>query len=581
MKYFIYTKNIFKILSPRANFFLFIYLLSLLFLTILEALGLGILSLYIGILSDDKLILKLPNFINTYFINLTKEKMIYQISFFVVFLFLFKNLIILLTSWFSLKLKQLILTTNSRHMFEQLINLDYLKFYELNNSKITYKVYNEVKRVGNFIFGYIHTFKELILIIVLFGSLLYVNTKISLIAILICIFILFTLIFLLKDKLKLIARRINKHSSLMLLSIGEIVNNYILIKLSNKFNFFLKNYLNQLNLQVRNGNIKKIIQSLPRIVLEVAAVTIIVISCLIIFNLNLNFNDFIPILTFVVLVTARTIPAFTNLGNNVNEILFNEDSFNNFIQNNFEFESKTGNNKIFHQKINYQTSKLEVKLSNLSFKYKKEDEYILRDINAKFVESNLIGLTGKSGSGKSTIVKLIMGFLNPSMGDICINNKILTPKNKDWQSQIGYMPQRILLINSFLKNNIAMGVSDKDINENKVSSILNNTFFEEIIDYEKLIKNKIQEDGSNLSGGQIQLIGLARAIYNDHKVLILDEPTNNLDFETKNKFIQYFNTIKKNKLIIIISHDRDLLNKCDNSYILKKKTLEEFKIKNN
>ena len=581
MKYFIYTKNIFKILSPRANFFLFIYLLSLLFLTILEALGLGILSLYIGILSDDKLILKLPNFINTYFINLTKEKMIYQISFFVVFLFLFKNLIILLTSWFSLKLKQLILTTNSRHMFEQLINLDYLKFYELNNSKITYKVYNEVKRVGNFIFGYIHTFKELILIIVLFGSLLYVNTKISLIAILICIFILFTLIFLLKDKLKLIARRINKHSSLMLLSIGEIVNNYVLIKLSNKFKFFLKNYLNQLNLQVRNGNIKKIIQSLPRIVLEVAAVTIIVISCLIIFNLNLNFNDFIPILTFVVLVTARTIPAFTNLGNNVNEILFNEDSFNNFIQNNFEFESKTGNNKIFHQKINYQTSKLEVKLSNLSFKYKKEDEYILRDINAKFVESNLIGLTGKSGSGKSTIVKLIMGFLNPSMGDICINNKILTPKNKDWQSQIGYMPQRILLINSFLKNNIAMGVSDKDINENKVSSILNNTFFEEIIDYEKLIKNKIQEDGSNLSGGQIQLIGLARAIYNDHKVLILDEPTNNLDFETKNKFIQYFNTIKKNKLIIIISHDRDLLNKCDNSYILKKKTLEEFKIKNN
>ena len=581
MKYFIYTKNIFKILSPRANFFLFIYLLSLLFLTILEALGLGILSLYIGILSDDKLILKLPNFINTYFINLTKEKMIYQISFFVVFLFLFKNLIILLTSWFSLKLKQLILTTNSRNMFEQLINLDYLKFYELNNSKITYKVYNEVKRVGNFIFGYIHTFKELILIIVLFGSLLYVNTKISLIAILICIFILFTLIFLLKDKLKLIARRINKHSSLMLLSIGEIVNNYVLIKLSNKFKFFLKNYLNQLNLQVRNGNIKKIIQSLPRIVLEVAAVTIIVISCLIIFNLNLNFNDFIPILTFVVLVTARTIPAFTNLGNNVNEILFNEDSFNNFIQNNFEFESKTGNNKIFHQKINYQTSKLEVKLSNLSFKYKKEDEYILRDINAKFVESNLIGLTGKSGSGKSTIVKLIMGFLNPSMGDICINNKILTPKNKDWQSQIGYMPQRILLINSFLKNNIAMGVNDKDINENKVSSILNNTFFEEIIDYEKLIKNKIQEDGSNLSGGQIQLIGLARAIYNDHKVLILDEPTNNLDFETKNKFIQYFNTIKKNKLIIIISHDRDLLNKCDNSYILKKKTLEEFKIKNN
>ena len=143
------------------------------------------------------------------------------------------------------------------------------------------------------------------------------------------------------------------------------------------------------------------------------------------------------------------------------------------------------------------------------------------------------------------------------------------------------MPQRILLINSFLKNNIAMGVSDKDINENKVFNILNNTFFKEIIDYEKLIKNKIQEDGGNLSGGQIQLIGLARAIYNDQKVLILDEPTNNLDFETKNKFIQFFNTIKKNKLIIIISHDRDLLSKCGNSYILKKKTLEEFKIKNN
>ena len=183
----------------------------------------------------------------------------------------------------------------------------------------------------------------------------------------------------------------------------------------------------------------------------------------------------------MVLVIARIIPAFTNLGTNVNEILFNEDSFNNFIQNNFEFEAKTNNDKISHQKINYQTSKLEVKLNNLSFKYNKEDEYILRDINVKFVENNLIGLTGRSGSGKSTFIKLIMGFLNPSMGDICINNKILTPKNKDWQSQIGYMPQRILLINSFLKNNIAMGVSDKDINENKVFNILNNTFLKKLL----------------------------------------------------------------------------------------------------
>ena len=172
-----------------------------------------------------------------------------------------------------------------------------------------------------------------------------------------------------------------------------------------------------------------------------------------------------------------------------------------------------------------------------------------------------------------------MGFLKPLEGNILVNNENISAFTKQWRKQIGYMPQQIILINSFIKNNIAMGETEADISEEKISSIINDEYFRRIINYKNFENTKILEDGGNLSGGQIQTIGLARAIYNDKKVIILDEPTNNLDFESKKLFMKLFKIIKKDKIILIVSHDRDLLNMCDKSYILKENKLNEINLK--
>ena len=575
MEYLKYIKKIFKLLDTRTKLFVTLYCFLMVLLIFLETIGLGALSIYIGLISDETFTQKLPKFINLYFENKNYETIIYHSSFLIIFLFIFKNSIILFNAWFSLRLKQLILVNNSKKVFNNIMELNYLDFYKLNNSKITYKIYNEVKRVGAFIFAYLHILKEFILIVMLILPLLIINFKISIIAMLFLLLIISLFIKLTNNKLKTTARKINKSSSFMLLSIREIVDNYILIKLSNKYNFFLNKYMNQLNLQIKNSNIKRIIQVSPRILFETLAVAIIVSTCLIMFNLNMELMNFLPILSFLVLITIRLIPSISNLNVNINEMLFNEDSFNVFIQNKISDINNVNKITTIETSNNYYKD-LEIELNNISFRYQDNPRYILKDLDIIFKENNIIGLTGSSGSGKSTLVKLIMGFLKPDKGNVLINKKRLFFDDLDWQSQIGYMPQRILLTNSFLRNNIAMGEDDNEINDNKILKILDNIYFKKIIDYEKFSKIKIYEDGSNLSGGQIQLVGLARALYNDQKIIILDEPTNNLDFKLKEIFMKFLYEIKRKKIIIVISHDKEILKMCDKSYILRNSKLDKF-----
>jgi HlyD family secretion protein len=293
------------------------------------------------------------------------------------------------------------------------------------------------------------------------------------------------------------------------------------------------------------------------------------------FNLNMELMNFLPILSFLVLITIRLIPSISNLNVNINEMLFNEDSFNVFIQNKISDINNVNKITTIETSNNYYKD-LEIELNSISFRYQDNPRYILKDLDIIFKENNIIGLTGSSGSGKSTLVKLIMGFLKPDKGNVLINKKRLFFDDLDWQSQIGYMPQRILLTNSFLRNNIAMGEDDNEINDNKILKILDNIYFKKIIDYEKFSKIKIYEDGSNLSGGQIQLVGLARALYNDQKIIILDEPTNNLDFKLKEIFMKFLYEIKRKKIIIVISHDKEILKMCDKSYILRNSKLDKF-----
>jgi ABC-type bacteriocin/lantibiotic exporter with double-glycine peptidase domain len=216
-----------------------------------------------------------------------------------------------------------------------------------------------------------------------------------------------------------------------------------------------------------------------------------------------------------------------------------------------------------------------INLSNISFRYDKNDEYILKDLNLSFSRGNIIGFFGKTGSGKSTLINIISGLIKPSIGKIFVNQKHIERVPHNYFS---YVPQKPLIINDTIKSNIAFGVENENIDLSKLNHAIEKCELREFI--QKLpngINEIISEDGKNISGGQAQRISIARAIYFDRQILILDESTNSLDLATEKKIINFLNELKHEITIIMISHNLESLKICNEVYELKGKKLNKIK----
>ena len=252
---------------------------------------------------------------------------------------------------------------------------------------------------------------------------------------------------------------------------------------------------------------------------------------------------------------------------------------------NFEFAFNIINERINlfnkkHNKINYKTKKKSkfkfkkiLELKNISFQYKvSKENYLFKNLRLKIRKNEMIGIYGQSGYGKSTIAKIILGLIKPIGGHISLDRKKINFKQIDqYQSLFGYLPQENLFIPGTIKENIAFG--EEEINEKKLIEALKKSNCLEFV-------NKLTEDGKNFSTGQLQRLALARIIYFDNEIIVLDEPTSSLDPQAENKFIKLVNSLKKYKTIIIISHKSKTLKNCNRVFELKNKKLSRRKLNN-
>lgn len=262
----------------------------------------------------------------------------------------------------------------------------------------------------------------------------------------------------------------------------------------------------------------------------------------------------------------RLLPAVQNIYRGLSEFKYYKPSFDiiydnllaakDVLKNPLIIQTKK-NDYIFNQKINF---------TNIKYNYPNTDNTVLSIEKLEIKAGSFVGITGKSGSGKSTFIDIMIGLLNLKSGKIVIDGKELNNQTiNKWQSIIGYVPQSSFIADDTIKNNVALGMEEKEIDNNiitKVSDIANISNF---INNELPEKydTPLGENGVKLSGGQRQRIGIARALYNDPQILILDEATNALDGITENQIIKSILNIKKNKTIIMITHRMQSLMNCD------------------
>lgn len=419
----------------------------------------------------------------------------------------------------------------------------------------------------NVIDNFFNAFLELLILV---GILLIIFFKDSLagifISLLSIIFIIFTFSFLKK--------RLKKYGELANLLTEKLIDSYLNtfssirdIILQKKQNFFLSEFRKNLSKQAITNVKNSFFTELPRLVIEVLLILCISIIVYFLFSKSNNITDTLVTLTFITALIFRAIPSVSRITSQLSGLTFKIDIINkvNQLISNFSDEKN-----IEVKKIDLKFEELE--LMAVKFGYD-DSNLVFKNINLNIKKNETIGIIGSSGSGKSTLIDIVTGMLKPNFGKIALNQKNLD-KNLiyEWQSKISCISQKNYLLNSTLKNNVAFGENEDEINYSKVEECLKLSQIYYLASENKEGLNfLIEEDGKNLSGGQRQRIILARALYRQSEVLIFDEATSALDEKTE-KEIMY--DIKKNfhgkKTIIISTHKHNLLDFCDKIYNVEK-----------
>jgi ABC-type multidrug transport system fused ATPase/permease subunit len=218
----------------------------------------------------------------------------------------------------------------------------------------------------------------------------------------------------------------------------------------------------------------------------------------------------------------------------------------------------------------------DITLKNVVYQYPETSHKVLQNISIRITKGSTVGLIGLSGSGKSTLVDVLLGLFDPISGEVYSDEISIKTNVREWQSKIGYVPQTIYLTDDTIRNNIAFGISKNDINENAINRVIQSAHLEEFINSLPMgLETIVGERGVKLSGGQRQRIGIARALYSDPPILVLDEATSSLDDETEHVVMDAIKSLHGLKTIVIVAHRLSTIEHCDWLYRLEKGVIIE------
>jgi ABC-type bacteriocin/lantibiotic exporter with double-glycine peptidase domain len=314
------------------------------------------------------------------------------------------------------------------------------------------------------------------------------------------------------------------------------------------------------------------INLLPRYFIEATCFSGILFLILFLINSGVAFINIIPAITLNLLIAYRLIPGLQQIYNSFSQIRFSIPALNYICG-----EIRTLKIKPIKNIKNSIILKDSISLKKIYFNYTGNIKTGLKNINITIPVFSKIGIIGASGSGKSTFVNIVLGLLNPSRGNLVIDGNIVDSNNKSsWQSIVGYVPQQIYLSDSSIASNIAFGQDANKIDYKAVEDAAKLANIHEFV--LKKLPNRyltnIGERGAKLSGGQIQRIGIARALYNKPQVLILDEATSGLDNLTEKFIFNSIDKLKKKITIIIVTHRLSALKNSDYIFWFKNGTLK-------
>lgn len=516
-----------------------------------------------------------------------------------IFVFIFKDLYLMFEIYVQNRF-----IYNGRFQIQQRLMNTYLDCgyeYYLNASsgEIVRIMQQDVKNAFLLLFNLLNFTTELIVSLVLVIAVFVINPLMSM---LVGIVLALTMLVIAKVAKPMLHRQgeiLQESSEQTNKWLIQMVNGIKEIMVGNKQEFFRENFNYHGKRLVRAERWNGLLGNVPRLLIEMASIVSMLFALLVAVMSGAEVSKLVPAIAAFAMAALKLMPSANRISSALNLVAYYEPSLNNVLENldlfddeNIEMNSvvkemkktfvreKRGNLETSAEiKSMQQTEKKvlgnfynmtlqhQVELKNISYHYPDTKQMVLQNVDMVIPIGKSIGIVGVSGSGKTTVVDIILGLLNPQSGEVLIDGMLLKENYGQWLSCIGYIPQMIFMLDDTIRANVAFGISPEKVEEEKVLKALEEAQLRDFV--EKLpdgLDTKIGERGIRLSGGQRQRIGIARALYPNPELLFFDEATSALDMETETAIMESINRLHGRKTLVIIAHRLATIAECDMVY---------------
>ena len=483
------------------------------------------------------------------------------------FVFAVKSVFSVYLNWAQIDFGRRIEQDISSKLFQSFMNRPYLFHLQRNSADLIYSINTEVGQFSGAIVLILSVLSETLVVAALGVLVLYTNlwASISTLLMLLVAAIIYNRV--VRRQLNSLAVTLKKESPKKIQYVSQGfggIKDVTVLGLSESFTtqFDKQNFLLGKTAS-RYGLLTKV----PAIWIEFVAVLGLVVTILVMLTQETDPTRIAPVLGLLTAVSFRFVPSTNRLIVATNRLRVVRPAIDSIYN---EVQSSSDRVKLVH----LGAFKSQIEMRNLSFSYPNTITPSLQNTNVVVRKGETVGFIGPSGAGKSTLVDVILGLLPPTSGELLIDGIDMYKNNLEWQSTIGYVAQSIYLIDDTIRRNVAFGIAEHEIDEDALERALKSAQLWDFVDgLPEKTQTIVGERGVRVSGGQRQRIGIARALYHEPQVLVLDEATSSLDIETETEVMSAIRALHGFKTILIVAHRLSTVQHCDRVYKIEDATI--------
>jgi len=577
----IITKLYFRLNNKRKFHFKFIFFFAI-FTSLLEVATLLSLFPFLSILlqqgslEDFKLLLIIKEKF-----SLDRDSYLFLVTIIFLFFLILSSIFRLILLWGNIKLANAISKDFSLDLFKNKIHQNYLDFINSSTNEAISGITVKTTSLNRVLLAVNTIGTSFFLLISILITISYLNPLISLVSFFLIFLIYFFLILnfnkVLSDNSFIISKEQTNVVKILQESFG-IIRDMILRGNQAKYTKIFFHSINNLyNAEAKNS----FISQSPRFFIETTGIIIIIIICSIVSFKSGSATSVLPLIGVLVLAAQKLIPLMQVIYTNFNILISNTGQLSDLEE---FFNIKLNYSPKFQEDEKKDKSKNDIEFKNkiefkdISFSYSKNNSKIFEKINFIINKGEKIGIVGKTGEGKSTLLDVIMGLLSPSQGEIFVDNTLINSKNlRSWQKLISHVPQDLFLIDGTIYENITFS-SYNDGDDKFIKKILSLAQLKDFVENLPMgINTIVGERGVKLSGGQKQRVAIARALFNNSKILVFDEATSALDDGTEQLIGISLDKLDKEFTTIMVAHRLTSIRKCDRIFELNNNQIKIFK----